>query len=197
MVPVFGATESGKSQFILRLLAKRPPPRLLVWNPIQEKTVYPGVVVRSLADLAHLVLDQKKFSVVFDPGHWDFELLRRQFDYVCKLALQAENLTFIAEELKHVTRPQAAPGHWRRMTGDGRQYGVRVFGISQRPAQMDKDFLANATAIRTGRLAYPDDIDTVARYMRVERAELEALQPLDWIERDMKTGTKAAGRLTF
>lgn len=197
MVPVFGATESGKSQFILQMLRRRPPARLLVWNPLQAKTVYPGQVVNKLGELAALVLNSKKFSVVFDPGHWDFELLRRQFDLVCKLALEAENLTFIAEELKHVTRPQAAPNNWRRITGDGRQYGVRVFGISQRPAQMDKDFLANATAIRTGRLAYPDDIDTVAKYMRIDRAQIEALQPLDWIERDLTTGQIASGRMAF
>lgn len=196
MVPVLGATGSGKSTYLRRLLTAKPPARLLVWNPMQDKTPYPGTVLTRLEDL-HQAIQERRFSVVFVPAWGDFKLMRRQFDLFCELALAAENLTFIAEEIKHVTTPVWAPPHWRRITGDGRQYGLRVFCTSQRPAQIDKDCLSNATLIRTGRFAWPDDVQTVARYMRVPEAEIDALKPLDFIEVNLETGQKLAGRLKF
>lgn len=195
VVPVLGATGSGKSAFLRRYLAQKKVTRSMVWNPMQKKTRYDGDEVTSLADLVERTRS-KRFRVVFVPV-WDFEVMREQFDVFCEVALERENLVFVAEELKHVTRPQWAPAHWRRVTGDGRQYGLRVFGATQRPAQVDGDFLGNATIIRTGRLVKADDIDVVTKYMRVERSQIEALAPLDWLEKDMETGRLAAGRLTF
>jgi hypothetical protein len=197
LVPVLGASGSGKSEFLRRLAVKKKIGRLLVWNPMQQKTPYPYPVVSKLGELTDQVLRQKRFNLVFDPGHWDFDLLRRQFNQFCELALEAEDLTLIVEELKHVARAQYAPRHWLRVTGDGRQYGLRVFGTSQRPVQIDKDFLGNATLIRTGRLVYQDDIDTVAKYMRIDRERLEVLQPLDWIEKNLETGDEAHGKIAF
>lgn len=195
IVPVLGASGSGKSTFLRRYLAQKKVTRSLVWNPMQQKTRYDGDEVTSLAALVEATR-AKRFRCVFVPV-WDFDVMRAQFDVFCEIALERENLVLVAEELKHVTRPQWAPANWRRVTGDGRQYGLRVFGASQRPAQIDGDFMGNATVIRTGRLVKADDIDTVAKFMQVERSQVAALQPLDWLEKSMETGNLASGRIEF
>lgn len=178
-----------------RVIERKKVTRSIIWNPMQAKTPYAGDVVTKLADLL-TATRQKKFRVVFVPI-WDFDVMKEQFDAVCEIALDRENLTFVAEELKHVTRPQWAPPNWRRATGDGRQYGLSIFGTSQRPAQVDGDFFGNCTVIRTGRLTKADDRKKVAENMMIPLADVEALQPLDWIEKDMETGNVASGRLTF
>jgi hypothetical protein len=196
VVPVMGATGSGKSQALMRMLAKQKPARSLIWNPMQKKTRYAGEECTHLVDLVDGLGAKGKFNRVFVPT-WDFDLMREQFEIFCGFCLELENLTVLVEELKYVTRPGWAPPNWRRVTGDGRQYGLRVFGTSQRPAQIDKDFLGNATLIRTGRLAYHEDVETMSKYMLVPEEQINALQPLDWIEKNKETGEVAKGRLTF
>ena len=61
----------------------------------------------------------------------------------------------------------------------------------------EPDFLGNCTAIRTGRLAYPEDVKAVTKVMGVPPAKVEALRPLEWLEKDMATGRMSSGVLTF
>lgn len=68
---------------------------------------------------------------------------------------------------------------------------------AHRPASIDKDFLGNCTAIRTGRLAYPEDVKAVTKVMGVPPGKVEALRPLEWLRKDMATGRMTAGVLTF
>jgi len=64
-------------------------------------------------------------------------------------------------------------------------------------ASIDKDFLGNCTAIRTGRLAYPEDVKAVCKAMGIPPAKVEALRPLEWLEKDMASGKLTSGVLTF
>ena len=79
----------------------------------------------------------------------------------------------------------------------GRHKGLRLYGLSQRPASIDKDFLGNCTRVRTGRLAYPEDVKAVSKAMGGHAADIQALTPLHWLEKDMTTGKLTAGVLTF
>lgn len=196
IVAVLGASGSGKSTFVKQTIAHLKPKRLLVWDPMRE---YPGgEQVECLGELlgALELAGKGGFALTFRPAAHD-GLRMRQFDVVCAAALAAGNLVLVVEELRFVTTPSRAPLRWAEVTMTGRHRGLRVIGTSQRPASIDKDFLGNATLIHTGRLVYPEDIRAVAKSMRVPDAEIEALAPLDWIEKDMQTGKKAAGRLVF
>lgn len=191
IMAVLGASGSGKSTYIKRALS-RGHPRLLIWDPMSE---YQGELVPTLAGLI-AGLKAKKFRLVFRPSA-DPAQRGRQFDLICRAALAAGNLTLVVEELRFVTTPSRAPLGWAQVCLTGRHRGLRVFGISQRPASIDKDFLGNCTAIRTGRLAYPEDVKAVCKVMGVPPAKVEALRPLEWLEKDMATGRMASGVLTF
>lgn len=194
---VLGASGSGKSTFVKRAIEQGRPKRLLISDPMREYTGV-GVVCSHLAQVVGMIEKSGAdgFRIVFHYAA-DDKLRARQFNALCAIALAAGNLTFVAEELKFFTTPSRAPLRWAEVTMTGRHKGLRVIGTSQRPASIDKDFLGNCTLIRTGRLVYPEDISAVAKAMRVPEAEIEALAPLDWIEKDMQSGKKISGRLTF
>lgn len=191
IMAVLGASGSGKSTFIKRTIS-RGHPRLLIWDPMQE---YDGTLAASLADLI-AGLRVKKFRLVFRPST-DPAKRAAQFDIVCRAALAAGNLTFVAEELRFVTTPSRAPLGWSQVCLTGRHKGLKVIGASQRPASIDKDFLGNCTAVRTGRLAYPEDVKATCKAMGVPSSAVESLKPLEWVEKDMSTGRMTAGVLTF
>lgn len=196
IIAVMGASGSGKSTFIKRLLRKPKPARLMIWDPMREYSEF-GQVFDTLCLLVdHLGRDSKKFAVVFQPSVND-KARARQFDVFCGLSMALGDLTLVVEELKFVTRPGYAPVRWSAVTMTGRHKGLTVIGASQRPASIDKDFLGNCTMIRTGRLAYPEDVKALSKSMQVPDADIAALKPLEWIEKDMASGSVQSGKLTF
>lgn len=194
IMAVLGASGSGKSTFVKREIS-RGHPRLLIWDPLAE---YQGDTTGKV----HEVLDAlrtKRFRVVFRPSS-DDKVRAVQFDLICRAALAAGNLTFVVEELRFVTTPSRAPVGWARVCLTGRHKGLTVYGLSQRPASIDKDFFGNCTRIRTGRLSYPEDLKAVAKALGIQKAgmgQLEALQPLEWVEKDMTNGKFSSGKLKF
>ncbi|MBZ0105535.1 MAG: hypothetical protein K8H84_07870 [Sulfuricella denitrificans] len=197
IIAVMGASGSGKSTYIKRTLRKPKPARLMIWDPMQEYAEF-GQVFDSMSLMVDMLgkTGRGKFAVVFQPAANE-KARAKQFDVFCGIAMALGNLTLVAEELKFVTKPGSAPIRWSAVTMTGRHKGLRVIGASQRPASIDKDFLGNCTTIRTGRLAYPEDMKAVAKAMQVQESEIAALKPLEWIEKNMATGQKKAGKLTF
>lgn len=191
---VLGATGSGKSSYVKRLMERAKPSRLIVFDPDQEWGAF-GTPVGRVSD----VLDGFKAAhpdgacrVVFQPSP-DPAVAVRQFDAICRVAFAAERLTFIVDELKSVTTPSRSPVGWGMLTGRGRKRGIVIYGLSQRPASIDKDFLGNCNFVRTGRLTYDNDVKAVARALRVPEDDIASLPDLGWIRRDMATGEVTRG----
>jgi hypothetical protein len=70
---------------------------------------------------------------------------------------------------------------------------MTVYGLSQRPASIDKHFLGNATSVRTHRLNYHADRVALARFLDVPLADVSALAGYHWIQRDMSTRAVTSG----
>lgn len=210
---VLGSTESGKSTYVKQALARRIPPRLLIWDhkheyrPGGDGAEHLGKLLARIRPVERLVELEREleaagprgqFALAFCPSGIP-EVRLDQFNAVCALAPLAGNLLLVVEELKFVTRPTFAPPWWSELTATGRDQGVRLIATTQRPASIDKDFLGNCTLIHSGRLTFADDVDVVARNMRLdksEKAELAALKSWEWIQRDMKTQELRRGRVT-
>lgn len=191
---ILGASGSGKSTFIKREISKPAHRRLLIWDPMKEYGAH-GQAVDTAAGLVE-ALKGKRFALVFQPSTLPAARIR-QFDFLCRAALAAGNLTLVVEELRFVTTPSRAPLGWAQVCLTGRHAGLTVFGASQRPASIDKDFLGNCSKVRTGRLTYPEDVKAVSAAARIPAAEIDALKPLEWIEKDLNTGKTTRGKLTF
>lgn len=195
---IIGATGSGKTTKFRKRFNKIPKAsrgRVLCWSPKEVKDKYaeffPGATVcLTIAEVLAVVSKagpRGRFAVVFVPT-----LSRKadeaQFNVFCQIALKLENLVFVVDELHTVTTPTWAVDGWVKLNFMGRAFGVWVFGMSQRPASVDKAFLGSLSFVSCARLSYDDDRKTMARTVGVPVAELAALVGYQSIERNMLTG---------
>jgi DNA helicase HerA-like ATPase len=199
VIAIMGSTGCGKSHFLRLMLAKRRRKRTLIWSPKEAidnyAALYPGsqVVTTAGETLAALKAAGKgEFHLVFKP-RLNRKADEAQFGAVCKIAMLARNVTFIGEEIHTVTKPSWAPDGWSELIMMGRGYGAEVFGLSQRPASVDKDFFGNISMIHVGRMAYDDDAKVVGKALGVTPTDVLALTGHQWIERDILTGKITRG----
>jgi hypothetical protein len=197
---IMGATGCGKTHFLRKMLARTARKRTLIWSPKEAidnyAALYPGSKVVTTAGGVLQALKAAgtgPLHVVFKP-----ELNRardeKAFSAVCKFAMAFGNLTFIVDELHTVTKPSWAPDGWSELVMMGRGYGLEIFGLSQRPASVDKDFFSNLSMIHCGRMNFDDDVKTVARALRVKPESVANLHGYGWIERNILTGKTTQGQ---
>lgn len=191
LVVYLGATGSGKTTAIRQRLKREKPARLLVFDPKGQFTTGTTEVreISALLDAAR----SARFAVSFRPRIDNPKLLREQFDGFCRVAYAAGKCTLVAEEL--ALFQGRYPGGWTQAVLLGRDRGLRILGTSQRPAGLGRDFFGNCSVIRCGRLNEADDVSRAAKVLRVDAAQILALPPLHYLERDLNTGTLTAGRL--
>lgn len=198
IVFVAGATGSGKTQWLLRRLARPKRKRLMVWSPKEAIDNYAarfgGQLVRSSAECLAAVkaAGAGPLCIVFAPPgsrKKDMQL----FSVFCEIARLARNVCCIVEELHTVTYPSSAPEGWSKLNLMGRGYGASIYALSQRPASVDKDFFGNCTLFHCGRLSYEDDAKVMGRLLGVAPNDIMSLPDLHYIEREPRTGGAVRG----
>jgi hypothetical protein len=194
-VAILGATGCGKTTELKKRLAKKKRNRTFIWSPKEAldnyASLYAGsVIVRSAKEVLEVLKDAGKrggFHLVFQPT-LDQKRDMVLFDVVCKMLLAVGNLSLVVDELHSVTQPTNAPHGWRKLNFMGRGYGVHVFGLSQRPASVDKAFMGSLSEIHIGRLPHPPDQKAVAEIIGCKSAEIAALTGYQAIQKNMLTG---------
>lgn len=198
VIAIMGSTGTGKTSYLRQVLNKRKRKRTMIWSPKEDidnyAALYGGQVVTTAGQALELLKAAGKgpVHIVFKP-HLVRSVDEAQFDAVCKMAMLARNMTFIVDELHTVTKPSWAPDGWRKLVMMGRGYGAEVFGLSQRPASIDKDFLGNCSCVHVRRMAIAIDAKAVAHSLCVPWQEVMALSGYQWLERDMNTGKVTRG----
>lgn len=193
-----GASGSGKGVSIRLRLAELQPARLLIWDPRDEYRAEAPAVATVGEAVRRFVSSAPAgpCRVRYVPGAG--VKLSDAFALLCRLAFEAGSLVFLAEELSDVTSASWAPDAWRRCITQGRHRALHLLGATQRPALIDKTFLANATRVRCGAVGYEADRRAMAAELDTSRdkiAELRAV-PSDrggakllMLERDRQAGT--------
>lgn len=191
-----GQGGSGKGVSIRRRLVEVKPDRLLIHDPRDE---YGDLAPKlSLADLARGFLGSqgKPFKARFVPG--GTASLADEFGLICRVAFEAGNLLFLADELSDVTSASYSPPAWRICCTQGRHKALHIIGAAQRPAIIDKTFLGNATLVRVGALGWESDVKVMAGALRAPVPLVAGLQSIElpgggarmeMIERNKKAGT--------
>jgi hypothetical protein len=174
-----GASGSGKGLSIKRRLADLRPDRLLIWDPRDE---YAGQAhaYRTLPDLVaawRRAGQAGPCRARYVPG--GALRLADAFALCCRLAFEAGELVFVAEELSDVTTASHAPAAWRQCITQGRHKGLVLIGATQRPALIDKTYLANCTLLRCGYLGYEADRRAMAVELDVPRDLVAGLDSVD------------------
>jgi hypothetical protein len=173
---VLGASGTGKSHYVKAAIAKDR--RLLVWDIEDEYQHLPAL---PLSELPRAYAGRRPCKARFICAS-DASARAREFDLFCRIAFACGNLRLIVEELRFVTTASRAPDGWAAITLRGRKRGIKTIGTSQRPAQIDKDFLGNCNLIRCGALEYPEDRKAVAPILRASLEQIAALSGYQAIE---------------
>jgi hypothetical protein len=213
VILVAGFTGSGKSAWVIQNCHRSS--RLLVWDSDQEWSkrglVEPVYSIDALKD--RLVADIRRsgrlrlgyagpIRLVLQPTTpggkpRDIPL----FPVFCRLAWawirSAPGKTLVVEELADVTHPGKAPADWGEIVRKSRKHGADVYGLAQRPAEIDKTIVSNAAEIHSGFLGFPDDRAYIAKCLGVDVREIEKLQPLDYLHRNLRTQKLTRGRIRF
>lgn len=193
---LMGATGCGKSTEFKKRLAEKPRPRTLIWSPKEKHDNYAAyfkgsVVVRRPVEVGRILLNAgaRDFHIVFKPtDDMDEAQDKRDFCKVCKMILAAGNCTMAVDELHTVTSPSRAETGWKLLNSMGRASMIDVFGMSTRPAQVDKQFLGNLSSLYVGRLSYYEDQQAMARSLNVPVDQVAQLYNYDHLKRDFITG---------
>jgi DNA helicase HerA-like ATPase len=195
-----GASGSGKSTAVKRILAAEPWPGLQIIVDPDAEYAGQGAQIASLARLVELAKLPGARSVVFVPSV-DRAVGIKQFSFVCSLvwsvALQGRPVRLVVDELSEFTTASEAPAAWRRVVKRGRKQGISVIAAAQRPAEIDKTIWSNASTVRSGRLNFENDQTVIAAALGVTRDDVASLKQLDYLERDRNTGALIRGHLTF
>ncbi len=187
IVVVCGSAGSGKSAWTKRQV--RRAPRLVVWDIDDEYSAERCQRITSIPQLARALRTHKRgrFAYVGKPS--DFEAF-------CKAAFAWGECAVVAEELADVTSPGKAPDGWGELVRRGRKRGISIFAVTQRPSESDKTIVGNASVIHVGRLNRAADRAYMAREMDIPQSEIDALKPLEWIEKHAD-GTVKRGQPRF
>jgi len=175
VIGIFGGAGSGKS-YKCKLLIKSEK-RLIVWDSMDEYS-QDARCKRIDGDL-HAVIQavkNKTFRVAYVPKYKDME---NQFDMFCRIVRAVGNCRVVVEEMNEVTKPAYSPPAWKWLCSRGRHRGVKVIGLSQRPASVDKDFIGNANEIYSGRLSYDRDWRSLATKFGKMAADIATLKDHD------------------
>lgn len=193
IIAVIGATGSGKGVFIKHYGIKKADKRLLIWDYMREYQGFADLVTENMSEVIQ-AMKGSAFKIAFRPS-FDDKVRAKQFDLFCRAAHAAGNLLMVVEELAFVTTPSFAPAGWKMVTSTGRHKGLRIIGASQRPAQVDKAYWSNVTEIHCGFLNYDDDLRTMSRALGVPVADIQGLEPLAYIHKNVRTKQISFGRV--
>jgi hypothetical protein len=173
---ITGQSGSGKSFYVKSCTDSSK--RVLVWDVKGEYRGFQRIEGDRLA-LVRALKGAGAGRFAYVPRHL------ADFDFWCQAAYAWGHCDVIAEELADVTTPGKAPPGWGVILRRGRERVLRVFGVTQRPAESDKTIMGNWTLARCFSLRREGDRAYMARELGVSQGMLDSLQ-LDrheWIER--------------
>lgn len=192
---VVGSTGSGKTTWVRQRVADDRA--ILVWDGKAEWGPKWGCkVVTSARDLAALVVPSAAPARI----SYRVPVTRENFATFCSLAwvwCRSRVGSLVAEELADVTTASKAPVGWGEIVRKSRAYGTHVYALTQRPQEVDKTVQGNASIYHCGRMSDALDAKYIARrLLNCEPQKVEVLKPLDYIERDVRTGAVHSGRVS-
>lgn len=199
-IGVWGASGSGKSSYVKQQVAQAR--RLIVFDPLAE---YDAAQVRTV--------EQVRAAMRSNFGAFRLALVARagaeckELSKLCRLLMAAQQpfkdrgkgsgLTLVVEEM-NMSFPvaggaQKCPG-FAEICSRGRHYGIEVFGVSQRIAEVDTRFRGNCTETVVFRQKGQRDRTAAAAELGCGLSELPS-ENLHYIHE--KAGLLTKGQVTF
>lgn len=163
---LLGQSGSGKSLALRHLILDHE--RSLFWDPVRE---WRGRSTSDLATLERIFLHRPFFRVAYWPDDPDDEA-EAFFDF----ALRQENFFLAVDEADTVAPNQGKlPRPIKKFALRSRHAGISWAVATQRPAELHRTFLSQASRIRAFRLVDPRDLEAVQKYFGKAADQLPGL----------------------
>jgi len=179
IILIFGKRGSGKSVLAEKLC--RDLRRLLIYDTLGEYTE--GVIIRDLPALKDFWTKVYcgNFRIIYQPVDPEGD-----FDSVCRVVYECEDLTYLVEELDRYSRPLAMSRVFKNIVQDGRHQNIELIGVTQRPHGIDKLLTSQAKQMFIFNTTEPRDIDyfkDVVGYEVVKKiAALQEYEYVKWLD---------------
>ncbi len=203
-IGVWGASGSGKSSYVKKAIKGRK--RMVVFDPLGEYSALCNVTAQTVEQVrVAMRKNWAGFSVAYVPPAGQEP---RALSALCKLMMAAQmpfkesgkgqGMTLVVEEM-NLSFPvhggaQKSPG-FAEVCSRGRHYGIEVYGLSQRIAEVSTRFRGNCTETVVLRQQGPRDLAAAADAIGGDKAAVAALANLDYIHE--RQGTRKKGRIKF
>lgn len=182
-----GSTGGGKSTFIKKQRLKGEK-SVLVWDAKDEYGEIGFERVTSARALAARLASSTTGRIAYAAGPG-------QFPFWCRAVWAWGNCLCIAEELADVVSTAKAPQPWGEILRKGRAFGIRSITTTQRPQEIDKTTVGNATEVMSAFLGFAPDRRYMANRLGFPAATLDAMEPGDYLYRKLPNGTLETGRI--
>jgi hypothetical protein len=180
---VFGIRGSGKTVKVRNLI--KDVCRSLVVD-YKGSDYFDGVSFHSLAELKKfwLTVYSGDFRLIYKPPGDDAEIIE-DIAEICSLSLACGNMTLVIEELNIVFDEMRPPTEFNKMVFSGREPGVELIGVAQRPFGFGRKFTSQAKEFYVFYNREPEDVRFFKQSLGTEAAlaicTLEQYQYLKWI----------------
>lgn len=172
---VVGSTGSGKSHGTKQ--AMKGERSVFVFDVKNEYGAIPGF--RIVHTRRELVAAAERGGRVAWPA-----CSAEDFDFWAAVVWARGDCLCVAEELAGLaTSSGKARGYWHKILTQGRGFGIRTVGLSQRPQEIDKTIVGQATLMRVHRLSRAGDQKYMAAELNVPVELVADLQGFEVIER--------------
>lgn len=192
---VTGSMGSGKTSWVRE--RNRAARRMLAWDGkgVDWGPAQRCQVLGSLEELRSRALSSApaRLSV-------RVPVTRANFEAFCRMAwvwLRIAPGVLVVDEIADVTSTAKAPAAWGEIARKSRAFGAEVYVTTQRPQECDKTAQGNAMVYHCGRMSDEDDQRYVARRLLGSMRylpQVAALGPLEYLERDVRTGRVSSGK---
>lgn len=170
IVLVSGSSGSRKTTYVKKIINKRK--RVGVYDAAKHEygDIKGIVIAKTQRELLNLLKTHKTtaLKVAFQPPR----PCAKSFEFFCKCMMAWGWATVVAEELADVTTPSKAPEGWGDVVRKGRAIGLKVYGLTQRPAESDKTIIGNASMLHAGRQTRAADRKYMAAELNINADDL-------------------------
>lgn len=205
-----GKSRSGKSEYISQLIKDKR--RLLIWD---KKGEHQADIQVGTIDELKLVIEKYqekagRIALVRAPIEAFEEFCACAFRWACYGYVSNYASAVFVEELGRVTGPAKASPMWGQLVSEGLVYGLSIYAVAQRPAEIDKTILGQASFVHCCKMTWEQDERYIAGLMRVPIEVVTGLQVVhenddgsghlrvsEYLERNIDTGVTHKGQLTF
>lgn len=183
---VLGMRGCGKTVKVRNLI--KPINRFLVVDTLC-KDYTDGVIFHSLNDLKKFwrKVYSGDFRLIYRPPGDDDQIIE-DIAEICTLCLKCKNLTLVVEELNIIFDKQRPPTEFNKMVFGGRDPGIELIGVAQRPVGFGRKLTSQAQEFYVFCNREPDDVKYFKSNLGSEAAEairsLEKYQYLKWVYAD-------------